>query len=88
MYAKGMSVRDIQETLEELYGVEVSPGTISTITNKVWELVENWQNRPLAESYPLVWMDAIHIKIRKDHRVENTAVYIILGVDWDGKRMF
>jgi len=86
MYAKGMSVRDIQETLEELYGVEVSPGTISTITNKVWELVENWQNRPLAESYPLVWMDAIHIKIRKDHRVENTAVYIILGVDWDGKK--
>ena len=86
MYAKGMSVRDIQETLEELYGVEVSPGTISTITNKVWELVENWQNRPLAESYPLVWMDAIHIKIRKDHRVENTAVYIILGVDWEGKK--
>jgi putative transposase len=55
MYAKGMSVRDIQETLEELYGVEVSPGTISTVTNKVWELVETWQNRPLGESYPIVW---------------------------------
>lgn len=86
MYAKGMSVRDIQETLEELYGVEVSPGTISTVTNKVWEMVEKWQNRPLGESYPLIWLDAIHIKIRKDHKVENTAVYIILGVDWDGKK--
>jgi putative transposase len=86
MYAKGMSVRDIQETLEELYGVEVSPGTISTVTNKVWELVETWQNRPLGESYPIVWLDAIHIKIRRDHRVENTAVYIILGVDWEGKK--
>ena len=86
MYAKGMSVRDIQETPEELYGVEVSPGTISRGTNKVWEMVEKWQNRPLGESYPLIWLDAIHIKIRKDHKVENTAVYIILGVDWDGKK--
>jgi putative transposase len=86
MYSKGMSVRDIQDTLDELYGVEISAGTISTVTNKVWELVEAWQNRPLAESYPLIWLDAIHIKIRKDHRVETTAVYIILGVDWDGKK--
>jgi len=86
MYTKGVSVRDIQETLGEIYGVEVSAGTISSITNKVWEMVEVWQNRPLAESYPLVWLDAIHIKIRKDHRVENTAVYVILGVDWDGKK--
>lgn len=86
MYTKGMSVRDIQETMEELYGVEISPGTISTITNKVWEMVQAWQNRPLEKSYPLVWLDAIHIKIRKDHRVENTAVYIILGVDWNGKK--
>ena len=86
MYTKGVSVRDIQETLGEIYGVEVSAGTISSITNKVWEMAEVWQNRPLAESYPLVWLDAIHIKIRKDHRVENTAVYVILGVDWDGKK--
>lgn len=86
MYAKGMSVRDIQDTLEELYGVEVSPGTISAVTNKVWDLVEAWQNRPLMESYPLLWLDAIHIKIRKEQRVETTAVYSILGVDWEGKK--
>ena len=86
MYAKGMSVRDIQDTLEELYGVELSPGSISVVTNKVWELVEAWQNRPLASCYPIVWLDAIHIKIRRNHKVENTAVYIILGVDWDGKK--
>jgi transposase-like protein len=86
MYAKGMSVRDIQDTLEELYGVELSPSSISVVTNKVWELVETWQNRPLSSSYPLVWLDAIHIKIRRNHKVDNTAVYIILGVDWEGKK--
>jgi putative transposase len=86
MYAKGMSVRDIQETLQELYGVNVSPGTISLVTNKVWEMVQAWQNRPLADSYPIVWFDAIFIKIRKEHQVINTAVYVVLGVDWEGKK--
>ena len=86
MYAKGMSVRDIQDTLEELYGVSLSPSSISVVTNKVWELVKAWQNRPLADSYPIVWLDALHIKIRRDHKVENTAVYVALGVDWDGKK--
>jgi transposase-like protein len=86
MYAKGMSVRDIQETLKELYGVDVSPATLSAITDKVWELVEAWQNRPLASIYPIIYLDAIHIKLRREGKVETTAVYTVLGVDLDGHR--
>ncbi len=86
MYAKGMSVRDIQETLEELYGVEVSPTTLSAITDKVWALVEAWQNRSLASIYPIIYLDAIHIKLRREAKVHNTAVYTVLGVDVEGHR--
>jgi transposase-like protein len=86
MYAKGMSVRDIQETLKELYGVDVSPATLSAITDKVWELVEAWQNRPLASIYPIIYLDAIHLKLRREGKIENTAVYTVLGVDLDGHR--
>jgi transposase-like protein len=86
MYAKGMSVRDIQETLKELYGVDVSPATLSAITDKVWELVEAWQNRPLASIYPIIYLDAIHIKLRREGKIETTAVYTVLGVDLDGHR--
>jgi transposase-like protein len=86
LYAKGMSARDIQDTLHEAYGVEVSPATISTVTDKVWALVEAWQNRPLAAIYPIVYLDAIHLKLRRDGKVVNTAVYIVLGVDLDGHR--
>jgi transposase-like protein len=86
MYAKGMSVRDIQEQLSELYGVEISPATVSAITDKVWGLVEAWQNRPLSSVYAIVYLDAIHIKMRRDSKVENTAVYIVLGVDLEGHR--
>jgi putative transposase len=86
MYAKGMSVRDIQETLRELYGVDVSPTTLSAITDKVWELVEEWQNRSLASIYPIIYLDAIHIKLRREGKVENIAVYTVLGVDVEGHR--
>jgi putative transposase len=86
LYAKGMSARDIQATLQEAYGVEVSPATISTVTDKVWSLVETWQNRALAAVYPIVYLDAIHLKLRRDGKVLNTAVYIVLGVDLDGQR--
>jgi transposase-like protein len=81
-----MSVRDIQETLRELYGVEVSPTTLSAITDKVWSLVEEWQNRALASIYPIVYLDAIHIKLRHEGKVENIAVYTVLGVDLEGHR--
>jgi transposase-like protein len=86
LYAKGMSVRDIQETLKELYGVDVSPATLSAITDKVWELVEAWQNRPLASLYPIIYLDAIHLKLRREGKVETTAVYTVLGVDLEGHR--
>ncbi len=86
LYAKGVSTRDIQETLQELYGVEVSAQTISTVTDKVWSLVEAWQSRPLAAVYPIIYLDAIHLKLRRDGRVLNTAVYIVLGGDVDGQR--
>lgn len=86
MYAKGMSVRDIQGTLQELYGVDVSPTTLSAITDKVWELVEAWQNRALANVYPIIYLDAIHIKLRREGKVENIAVYTVLGVDLEGHR--
>ncbi len=86
LYAKGISTRDIQETLREVYGVEVSPATISTVTDKVWGLVEAWQNRPLAAIYPIVYLDAIHLKLRRDGKVLNTAVYVVLGVDLEGQR--
>src|SRR3712207_5050070 len=86
LYAKGVSTRDIQETLHELYGVAVSAATISTVTDKVWGLVEAWQSRPLAPVYPIVYLDAIHLKLRRDGKVLNTAVYIVLGVDLEGQR--
>lgn len=86
LYAKGMSTRDIQDTLHELYGVELSAQSISTITDKVWSLVEAWQSRPLAAIYPFVFLDALHIKLRREGKIENTAVYVVLGVDLDGHR--
>jgi len=86
LYAKGMTTRDIQESLADLYGVEVSAATVSTITEQVWPLVEEWQNRPLAKIYPIVYLDAIHIKLRQEGKVENVAVYIVLGVDLEGYR--
>src|SRR5215207_671894 len=86
LYAKGMSTRDIQDTLHQAYGVEVSAATISTVTDKVWSLVEAWQSRPLATVYPIVYLDAIHLKLRRDGKVLNMAVYIVLGVDLEGQR--
>ena len=86
LYAKGVSTRDIGDTLRELYGVEVSAATISTVTDKVWSLVEAWQSRPLAEVYPIIYLDAIHLKIRRDSKVLNTAIYVVLGVDLEGQR--
>ena len=86
LYARGISTRDIQDTLHEMYGVDVSPSLISQVTDKVWEQVEEWQNRPLEEIYPVIFMDAIHVKLRRDGKVSNTAVHIVLGVSLDGYR--
>jgi putative transposase len=86
MYAKGTSTRDIQDMLEELYGIDVSASMISKITDKVWELVEAWQNRPLAPIYAMVYLDALHIKLKRDGKIENVAVYNVLGIDLEGHK--
>jgi len=86
MYAKGMTTRDIEDHLGDLYGVGVSAQMVSTITNKVMPLVEAWQNRPLAAIYPIIYLDALYYTLRKDHKVEKRAVYTVLGVDLDGHK--
>ena len=84
MYARGMTTRDIQGHLEEIYGVEVSPDLISSVTDGILSEVKEWQNRPLDEVYPIVFFDAIRMKIRDEGRVINKAVYLAIGVDMDG----
>ena len=69
LYAKGLSVRDIHDSLQEMYGIDVSAATISAITQKVWPLVETWQNRRLDAVYPLIFLDAIHVHLRREGRV-------------------
>jgi transposase-like protein len=86
MYGKGNSNRDIQDMLEELYGISISPETISKITDKVWGMVEEWQNRVLSPLYAMVYLDAMHIKLKRDGKVENVAVYNVLAIDLEGKR--
>jgi len=86
LYAKGMSVQDIQEHLIDLYGYELSTQTISNITDKIIEKANEWQNRPLDSIYPIVFMDATVLKIRVDRVVKNIAAYIMLGVTLEGKK--
>lgn len=86
MYARGMSTREIQGHLQELYGLEVSPDLISTVTDSVLEEIAAWQNRPLEALYPLVFFDAIRIKVRDEGSVKNKAVYVALGVRVDGRK--
>ena len=86
MYARGMSVRGIRGHLEELYGLDVSPDLISAVTDAVLDEVAEWQNRPLDASYPLVFFDALRVKIRDEGFVRNKAVYIALGVMPDGTK--
>ncbi len=86
MYARGMSVREVQGHLLEIYGLDVSPDLISTITDAVLETVTEWQNRPLETSYPLIFFDALRVKIRDEGLVRNKAIYLALGVQADGTR--
>lgn len=85
-YARGISTRDIQDSLHEMYGVDVSHSLISQVTDKIWDQVEEWQNRPLEAIYPIIFLEAIHVKMRRDGKVSNTAVHIILGVGLDGQK--
>lgn len=86
MYAKGMTVRDIQSHLEEIYGLEVSPSFISSITDKVIESAKTWQQRPLNRAYVFVYFDAIHYKVKDEGRVVTKAAYTALGIDSSGNR--
>ncbi len=86
LYTKGMSVRDIQLHLDDLYGYELSTQTISNITEKVIEKAKEWQIRPLEKIYPIIFMDATVLKIRVDRVVKNIAAYIMLGVTLEGKK--
>jgi len=86
MYGRGMSYQDISDHLEEMYGFEVSAGTLSAITDKIIQTVKEWQARPLASIYPIVWLDAIHYKVREDGKVVAKSVHTILGVKLDGRK--
>src|SRR5919107_538542 len=86
MYARGMSTREIQGHLRELYGIEVSPDLVSAVTDAVLDEVAEWQNRPLEALYPLVFFDALRVKIRDEGTVRNKAVYLALGVRADGRK--
>ena len=86
LYARGMTTREIQGHLKELYGVEVSPALISSVTDSVLEDVKAWQNRALSSVYPIVYLDAIHLKMRHSGRVESCAVYLALAVNLEGNK--
>lgn len=84
MYAKGMSQRDIADTIEEIYGFEISHDAISTITDRVINTANEWQNRPLKKFYTFIFIDCLYVNIRKDNEVKDCAVYVILGYDANG----
>jgi len=86
LYSRGMTTREIQSHLEEIYGVEVSPTLISTVTEAVSEEVKAWQNRQLEALYPIVYMDAIRVKVRDNGHVANKAVYLAIGIKLDGDK--
>jgi putative transposase len=86
MYARGMSTRDIQGHLKEIYQIEVSPDFISTVTDSVIDAVKEWQNRPLDEIYPIVYLDALHVKVKDQGQVINKAVYLAVGVNMEGRK--
>ena len=86
MYGLGMSYNDISGHLEDMYGITVSKATLSAITDKIIHTVRQWQARPLERVYPIVWLDAIHYKIREDSKVSTKAIHTILGVGIDGKK--
>ena len=86
LYARGMTTREIQGHLEELYHTEVSPTLISNVTASVLEEAKAWQSRPLEALYPILWLDAIHVKVRDEGQVRRKAVYLALGVNLDGEK--
>lgn len=86
LYTKGVSTREIQDHLHQLYGVEVSPTLISNVTNKIMPLIKEWQGRPLQQIYAILFLDAIHFKVKQDGQIVNKAAYMAIGVDLDGHK--
>ncbi len=86
MYGLGMSLRDISKHIKDMYDTEISHATLSAITDKIIPEVKEWQSRPLEELYTFVWLDAMHYKVKEDHRMVSHAVYNILGIDRHGRK--
>ena len=86
MYAKGMTTRQISDTLMDIYGFEASEGFISDVTDKILPQIEEWQNRPLDDVYPVLYIDAIHYSVRDNGIIRKLAAYIILGINLEGHK--
>lgn len=86
MYAKGISTRDIQDHLQHLYGIDVSPTMISNVTNKIVPIIKEWQSRPLQGVYAVMFLDAIHFKVKQDGAIVNKAAYMVIGIDLEGNK--
>lgn len=86
MYAKGMTTRQISETIEDIYGFEVSEGMVSDITDRLLPEIEDWQRRPLSAVYPIVFIDAVHFSVRDNNVIRKLAAYVILGINDQGKK--
>ena len=86
MYAKGMTTRQISDTLMDIYGFEASEGFISDVTDKILPQIEEWQNRPLDDVYPVIYIDAIHYSVRDNGIIKKLAAYVILGINLEGRK--
>jgi len=86
MYSRGMTTRDIEATIKDIYGIEVSEGSISNITSSVLEDIKEWQQRPLEPVYFVVWMDGIVLKVRQNGKVQGKTIYLMIGLKQDGKK--
>ena len=86
MYAKGMTTRQISEMIEDIYGFEVSEGMVSDITDRLLPEIEEWHNRPLAEVYPILFIDAVHFSVKDNNVIRKLAAYVILGINHEGKK--
>lgn len=86
LYARGVSTRDIRSHIEDLYGIDVSPELVSSVTDNIHEFVREWQTRPLDVLYPIVYLDALRMKIRVDGTVQNRCIYLAIGVNTTGRK--
>ena len=86
MYARGLTTRQISEQIKEIYGFECSEGFISEVTDKILQEIDDWQNRPLDDIYPVLFIDAVHFSVRDDNRIRKLAAYVILAITLDGKK--